>query len=99
MKYAILIAIVCLSCAGPRPIEKREHIEDLNGCAAACDNLGKMQCDGWEGSPGPDEVYGTPDDVGCAQACRDIVGATSITLNTVCISRSRSCTQAALCFD
>lgn len=68
-------------------------------CAAACANLERMQCPGWEGSPGFDEVYGTPDDVSCTAACVEIVeSGPTVTLNQRCTAAATSCEQVDACF-
>lgn len=68
-------------------------------CAAACDNLARMQCPGWQGSPGPDEAYGTVDDVACATACVDIVTSDpTMTLHQRCTAAATSCEGVDACF-
>ena len=67
-------------------------------CAPACANLARLRCPGWEGSPGEDERYGTPDDVSCAQACVDLLTADpTFTLAPRCVAKVDSCDAADSC--
>lgn len=78
------------------PAPKRPTVE--GDCTTACENLTRLECPGHEGSPGPDEIYGTPDDVSCDQACTDIVQADPVvTLNQSCVSGAASCAAADAC--
>ncbi len=72
----------------------------VDDCDDACDNLAWLSCPGWEGSPGPDEVFGTIDDVSCAEVCRVIVGGDSTaTLHQVCTAAAATCEAVDQCFD
>lgn len=67
-------------------------------CAPACDTLRRLQCSGHQGSPGVDEVYGTPDDVSCTQACIELVNADpTFTLAQRCVAQATSCPLADDC--
>jgi hypothetical protein len=68
-------------------------------CEAACDNLLELGCDGAEGSPGPDEEYGTPDDVPCADVCREIMTEGGITMHPACVAEAESCEAVEECFE
>lgn len=98
--FALLFLCACGGGPGPKP---GPPVPDSAGtpeeCAYACDNLARLQCPGHEGSPGADEVFGTDDDVPCAQACIDIVTAdNTVTLQQRCVAEAASCAQADDCF-
>lgn len=83
----------------PGPVEPADG-GTADDCAAACANLARLYCPGWRGSPGPDEIIGTPDDVPCEQACRDIVTADpTVTLFQRCTAQAKSCAEVEACFD
>jgi len=72
----------------------------VDDCAAACANLARMECPGWQGSPGTDEMFGTEDDVSCEVVCRTIVGGDpTATLHQRCTADSKSCDDVERCFD
>ena len=67
-------------------------------CKPACENLARLSCPGHEGSPGADSIFGTPDDVNCERACRDIVEADPFgTLYQLCVIDAPSCSEADRC--
>jgi len=68
-------------------------------CRAACDNLARLGCDGAEGSPGPDDVYGTADDVPCTAVCEDITTDDTVTLYQRCTAAALSCEAVDRCFE
>ena len=73
---------------------------DPSNCSAACDNLKRLGCPGWEGSPGKDEQFGTDDDVSCEDVCVDVVNTDpSVTLNQTCTADAESCDEVEACFD
>ena len=82
----------------PEPKEPPSPVPGA-GCDQMCERLAELECDGAEGSPGPDDVQGTPDDVPCAQACRDIVETVGATLHEECVSGAASCDDVDLCFQ
>lgn len=106
-RYALLLAAVVFAASckhvpdviylpGP-PVPEEAGTEEE--CAAMCATLERMQCPGWDGSPGPDEVHGTPDDVSCAVACVDIVSSHhTVTLNQRCVAAATDCEQVDACF-
>lgn len=67
-----------------------------DGCAATCIRLAELGCVGAHGSPGRDDVYGTPDDEPCAVTCRGVQAA-GISLATDCIGRANSCAAVDKC--
>ena len=68
-------------------------------CKTACDNLKRLQCSGWEGSPGKDEIHGTDDDVPCWKACKDIESADpTADLKLQCTTNANSCEAVDNCF-
>lgn len=71
--------------------------EDDHGCAAACENLRGLGCEGAQGNPGGDERWGTEDDQTCEAACADIAEARMLPLNTECLSTVMGCQAADGC--
>ncbi len=101
MKTIIPIILVpfLLRCAPIEPGPPHDpEAGSVDDCPAACDNLAVMQCPGWEGSPGPDEVYGTEDDVPCLEVCEDFVEFSNMTLYPACTAKATSCEEALECF-
>lgn len=92
------VPVVVVVDAGP----DESHRSD---CARACANMLALHCQGWEGSPGPDEVMGTVDDVPCTQTCTDYevaaasLGSTAVSLHPKCIAAASSCMAAVGCFQ
>jgi hypothetical protein len=68
-------------------------------CSAACDNLSELGCEGAEGSPGPDEEFGTADDVACAEVCRSVMEEGEVTMHPSCVAAATSCDEADACFN
>ncbi|MCP4674321.1 MAG: hypothetical protein GY854_02145 [Deltaproteobacteria bacterium] len=68
-------------------------------CDAACANLARLQCPGWEGSSGADEQYGTEDDISCVEVCEELLEEPTMTLYPLCTSKATSCEQVEKCFD
>lgn len=71
----------------------------IEDCQDACDNLQRLQCPGWQGSPGPDEIFGTADDMSCVAVCEDIVADPAMTLFQLCTAAANSCDEVEACFD
>ena len=91
----ILLLISILQGCGPvpdlpDPFEDRSEVEY---CGAACGNLQWLGCDGWKGSPGPDERFGTDDDVSCEDVCRTVPEV----LSPKCVSLATDCKGANDC--
>lgn len=95
MRNAIALLILLMGChLFPEP--NQPTVE--GDCTSACATLARLDCPGHEGSPGPDETFGTPDDVSCAQACTDIVRADPVvSLAQTCVTGARSCDAADAC--
>jgi hypothetical protein len=70
-------------------------------CAAACANLERLSCPGREGSPGPDDVFGTPDDVSCTRTCAGVSAEADlgVDLNLDCVAVAETCAAAEACQD
>ena len=68
-------------------------------CAAACRNLERLHCPGWQGSPGPDDVADTDDDVPCDRACEYAAGQQDIgvDLKLDCVAAAQSCVEVEAC--
>lgn len=71
----------------------------FNSCQAACTNMRVMKCDGWQGSPGEDEIFGTEDDVPCYEACTIMEMNPEADLEPDCIAFSESCNEVKKCYD
>ena len=88
---ALLVGLGSVSCApvvvppGPDP--------DAEYCGAACGNLNWLGCDGWQGSPGPDERFHTADDITCETVCKSIPEM----LNPRCVADAPTCKDAQAC--
>jgi hypothetical protein len=67
-------------------------------CSEACVNLAELGCDGAEGSPGVDEVYGTEDDVPCDVICRETIAA-GVDMHPICVAAAPTCEAADECFN
>lgn len=102
----ILIVILLWGCNGiippdyppGPPIPKDVNLEE--SCELACRNLKRMNCDGWKGSPGIDEIFNTKDDIPCFSVCIEIVKSDeTVTLNQRCVAESISCKEADRCFE
>jgi hypothetical protein len=98
MKSILLATIVCACGPLPEaPIDTPENERDF--CSAACDKLAELQCPGWRGSPGLDEIFGTDDDISCSRVCNELVVESSVTLHAECTSEATSCAAVERCFD
>jgi len=102
--FAIVIFLTATGCAGALdPYEPGPpRVRDAGGadlCQAACDSLARLKCDGWDGSPGKDEVFGTKDDVSCTFVCVDIMDESTANLYTACTAQAESCDEIDDCFD
>jgi hypothetical protein len=99
-----MLSIMVIACSwtnnpnpGPPADPEAGTAED---CADACDNLERLHCPGWEGSPGTDEEYGTADDVPCTQVCEDLMNADpTLTLYPKCASTADTCEAIEKCFE
>ncbi len=89
--YLVVFAVRC----GGGELHTEDDPED---CGAACERLKVLGCDGWDGSPGEDELWGTADDVSCEEVCRGIVDEQG-TLHLDCTIMAESCAEVDECFD
>lgn len=90
MRVLVLVCSLLVSCVAKTP-------DELNGCAAACSNLRSLGCDGSQGHAGPDQQFGTLDDVSCEDACHDILSARVLPVDPQCLSTAGSCEAADEC--
>jgi hypothetical protein len=72
--WAIFFWMVCSRCTiqpTPEPVDPSDYpmLDASEACARLCENLEKHDCQGKMGSPGPDERFGTGDDVSCHETC------------------------------
>lgn len=93
-----LLLVVFLSRCGPiTPIPPNPY-DPVEYCDAACNNLFKLGCPGWEGSPGEDEQFGTEDDISCVDVCKAVVEEPTATLHQKCTAEASSCEEVEACF-
>lgn len=87
---AMLAAMLLAGChVQQRPtVDVTDEPGDLDGCAAACDNVQRMRCPDWKDSPE------APCDVVCRNAQSE-----GHSMNTDCVSRAGSCAEAQTCFE
>ena len=99
--YSFLILLLLIGCTfNPDPVTPDDPKDVMTQCDLACKNLKRMDCDGWKGSPGEDEVFGTNDDVSCQITCTEIVNSDpTVTLHQLCVAKATSCTDADKCFE
>lgn len=97
---ACLAALLVLTACHPTPVPPGPPGPVQPACWAFCEILTTGQCPGYDGSPGQDEVQGTPDDASCVEVCeslltKGIYRATSAT--TGCLDRATTCSLAEDC--
>jgi len=79
---------------GPGPTD------DPSGCGSMCANLERLGCAAGEGSPGPDEKMGTPDDVSCKLTCESLLLSNpTVDLHLGCQTGAHTCAEADACFQ
>jgi hypothetical protein len=107
-----VLAIVMLGsaaispCTQPTPVVQPDAQvvipEAGSACASACARMKRLHCPGWEGSPGKDGRFGTPDDDSCTVVCKNTeraaVDAPGISLKPACIARAKTCDSALDCY-
>ena len=103
--WFLLLQFFCIGGCTITPFIPTEDTDDWgdagspDDCESACDNLSKLGCEGAEGSPGPDEEFGTEDDVACAEVCRSVMEEGEVTMHPSCVAAATSCDEADACFD
>jgi hypothetical protein len=98
--YSFLAVLFLSACIlNPVPNKPIPNDDIPIACENACKNLKRLDCPGWKGTPGKDEVFGTDDDISCTTACIDIVNSDpSVTLNQNCVAVANSCKEVDDCF-
>jgi hypothetical protein len=93
---AFLVGMSAL--AGCGAVAPADTVDESEYCPVACAKLEQFRCpDTSRGiAPGPDELYGTPDDVPCEQVCIDLEKA-GADLFTKCISEANNCNEITAC--
>lgn len=91
---------LCIACQfTPDPVNPPPP-PPTDSCDLACKNMKKLGCDGWEGSPGYDEIFGTDDDVSCFRVCVETMDADpSVDIHPGCVSEAESCKEVEECFE
>jgi hypothetical protein len=91
--------LLLLACGGVKPVPPGPPVpstaDAIEQCAAICDRLDTLRCQGRDGNAGPDEVVGTPDDVSCEKACVDVQAV--VALNANCVVEAGSCRAVDAC--
>lgn len=97
--YAAAFSILMLaSRCGSAPVypDDPDAPED---CDAACGNMVRLGCEEGDGSPGPDEQFGTEDDVSCVAVCRNAMsGSKGIPVRPICVSKVDACDDVEDCY-
>jgi hypothetical protein len=77
-----------------------QHLESGPACDGLCGTLGRYGCPGAQGNPGPDERYGTDDDVSCPEQCRRSVTEAPWMLDYAsCGAAAASCAEIDRCME
>jgi len=100
ISVVVLLSVLLWGCENipiPIPIPPNPY-DPPELCVEACENLARLLCPGWRGSPGSDEVFGTPDDVPCVDVCALIVADPTVTLYQQCTAQAASCEAVEACF-
>ena len=95
---AIIWFAVVLGGCGSLPPPGPELSDDATAaeeCAAMCERVTVLNCEGWEGNVGPDAIAGTDDDATCEDACVDIQSVVNV--DAQCVVTSRSCGEVDAC--
>ena len=92
--YPLAVLLLVAACRLPQPAPLPDGV---GGCGAACQNLARLRCDGWRGSPGEDGRYGTVDDVSCQTACEEIESAPGGNMSTGCVASVAGCDLVDRC--
>ena len=100
MKDFFIFVILLASFFACVEYQDQEWTDDStpDDCRAACANLARLQCPGWEGSPGADETFGTEDDKSCEEVCREVMDLGETTLYPKCTAKAESCEAVEACF-
>ena len=92
---ALSVAGLCWGIAGcvVRPVP-----DSPGRCVEACQNMRSLGVEGWQGSPGQDEIHGTTDDVECRLVCESTEAA-GFPFHSVCLAESRTRAEADRCYE
>ena len=82
-----------------RPDKPKDPVSVLEQCSLACERMGELGCEGWQGSPGYDGEYGTGDDVECPEVCSRIEINQESELRPACIAAATSCEAVDRCYQ
>ena len=103
-KWIVGLGILLAGCPGAPPAPVDGGVETTaipKVCHDACTTLRALKCPGYQGSPGKDERYGTPDDVSCDRVCADFENAAKTaapySIHPACIAGATSCAAVARC--
>jgi len=97
---AINTITATLVACHPQPPPVVDPVGRPGTCDEACTNLERLQCPGWDGSPGPDDAMGTADDVPCTPTCEEIGEIDpSFLAYQGCIADASDCDSADRCME
>lgn len=92
----VLYASLYAACQIPKP----KHIEPDDPCGASCARAAVLQCVEHTGAAGPDDVYGTADDVPCETACADLLAADpTVEPLLQCTANAHTCAAVDACAE
>lgn len=98
---ALCVTFFIMGCGAIFPVDPVTELDSgtPDDCPAACENLKRLQCEGWQGSPGPDEQFGTEDDLSCERVCLGVMSEPTATLFPICTAKAADCEAVELCFQ
>lgn len=85
-KFIIIVSLLFVSCGYYHP------------CDNFCRHISNMQCDGWQGSPGEDGLFGTEDDYSCSYICKLAEPSVEVDLNLECVIEAKTCEEYESCY-
>lgn len=98
MKWFFVLVIAFILACGPNYIIKDAETV-LDQCKRACVRMEQLKCDnGWQGSPGQDEVYGTDDDEACIDVCVMVEINPEVDFELECVSGADDCSAYEACY-
>lgn len=98
--YMLITLTKCTIQPVPEPNDQNDasELDAEEACSLLCINLERFDCPGKDGSPGPDEQYGTADDVPCAEQCVKTVSIVPWMLDKArCGAKAKGCDELEAC--
>jgi hypothetical protein len=95
---AVWAAVVLTVGCTPIPPNPPPRPSAADVCDAFCELATSLRCDGFQGSPGYDEIPGNADDVPCPRVCRDTLTRGRLyTGDRTCLDTATTCDAAESC--